>query len=152
MGFTDNLKEEIKSGKFTIYGQWVGLISGLILIIFGVVYIFSSLLVWAVISITAGVIVLFLEIPLFIKIFRTGERFEGFLNIFENNYFRASLYCGFAVANMLSCIQYVSSLIIGGVLLAISGICYALAGLKHQDRTTSKLTGGDGITGFATMV
>jgi hypothetical protein len=27
-----------------------------------------------------------------------------------------------------------------------------LAGLKHQDRTTSKLTGGDGITGFATMV
>ncbi|RKP23599.1 hypothetical protein SYNPS1DRAFT_24332 [Syncephalis pseudoplumigaleata] len=64
---------------------------------------------------------------------------------FENNYFRAGMYGLFALVEWLSLTQSITIMILGAITLTIASICYVFAGAKHQERATSKITGGTGV-------
>ena len=58
---------------------------------------------------------------------------------------RAAAYAIMSLIQFLSCIGPKTSLIAGGVVLALAGICYVLAGIKGQAFIGSKTLGGQGI-------
>lgn len=50
-----------------------------------------------------------------------------------------------ALVQYLSCILMVTSLLAVAIMLTIVAMCYALAGLKNQEFTTSSALGGVGL-------
>ena len=58
---------------------------------------------------------------------------------------RAAIYLVLSIIQWLSIIAKATSLIAAAVVLLIAAICYALAGLKHQDFMSSKTLGGQGV-------
>jgi hypothetical protein len=58
---------------------------------------------------------------------------------------RAAAYGVMAAVQFISTIGGRTSLIAAGVFLALTGICYLLAGIKGQDFVGSKTLGGQGV-------
>ncbi|MCJ1441397.1 MAG: Golgi apparatus membrane protein tvp18, partial [Stictis urceolatum] len=92
-----------------------------------------------------GVVLIFVEIPLLLRICPTSEKFDVFIRRFSTNYMRAAIYLIFSVVEWLSIIQGASSLIALAVFLLIAAIFYSLAGVKGQDFAGSKTLGGQGV-------
>ncbi|KAL9062485.1 MAG: hypothetical protein Q9157_008880 [Trypethelium eluteriae] len=92
-------------------------------------------------------VILFLEIPLLLRICPTSEKFDTFIRRFETNYTRAGIY------GIMSLIQWLSllvkprptSLIAAAVFLLITALFYALAGVRGQGFVGSKTLGGHGV-------
>ena len=55
------------------------------------------------------------------------------------------MYAVMSVVQWLSIIVDTSSLIAAAIFLLLAGLCYGLAGLKHQDFVGSKTLGGQGV-------
>ena len=89
--------------------------------------------------------ILFLEVPLLLRICPTSENFDKFIRRFETNYMRAAFYLVMAVTQWLSLILARTSLIAAAVFLTLTAICYALAGVKGQGFVGSKTLGGAGV-------
>lgn len=95
----------------------------------------------------SGLILIFVEIPLLLRICPTSAKFDAFIRRFTTNYMRAGIY------GVMSLVQWLSftvdrggsSLIAAAVVLMIAAIFYALAGLKNQDFVGSKTLGGRGV-------
>lgn len=103
----------------------------------------ESLLILGRIS---GLILIFIEVPLLLRICPTSEKFDVFIRRFTTNYMRAGIY------GLMSLIQWLSlvtgrttSLIAAAVLLIAAAICYLIAGLKGQGFVGSKTLGGQGV-------
>ncbi|GBB91997.1 hypothetical protein RclHR1_01950009 [Rhizophagus clarus] len=139
MGFV----EELKSKNFSIYAQWAGILSIPFLFIAGGLA-FISFVIFAVIAWILAFILVFIEIPFCLKICPTSPNFDAFIRIFENNLFRTVGYVVFAVVTFAFVSKSVFY-VLPGLSLAIAGICYGIAALKHQSHASSKLTGGTGV-------
>jgi hypothetical protein len=89
--------------------------------------------------------IIFIEIPLLLRICPTSEKFDQFMRRFTTNYMRAGIYLVMAVIQWLSLIKDPTSLIAAAVLLTIASAFYALAGIKGQGFVGSKTLGGQGV-------
>ena len=90
-------------------------------------------------------IVLFIEIPLLLRICPTSPGFDAFIRRFETNYMRAAIYLVLSIVQWLSMIAAYTSLIAAAVFLLIASIFYALAGVRGQAFMNSKTLGGQGV-------
>lgn len=90
-------------------------------------------------------ILIFVEIPLLLRICPTSPAFDAFIRRFETNYMRAAIYLVMSIIQWLSLIAYATSLIAAAVFLLIAACFYALAGVKGQGFVGSKTLGGQGV-------
>lgn len=109
------------------------------------IFHFNLLIIFSVILLVCGFILIFIEIPLLLRICPTSSKFDAFIRRFTTNYMRAAVYAGMSVIQWLSIIVDGSSLIAAAVVLLIAAAFYALAGLKHQEFVGSKTLGGQGV-------
>ncbi|TAQ87167.1 hypothetical protein B7494_g4493 [Chlorociboria aeruginascens] len=90
-------------------------------------------------------LIIFIEIPLLLRICPTSSTFDTFMRRFTTNYMRAAIYLVMAIVQWLSIIVSATSLIAAAVLLTIAAAFYALAGVKGQGFVGSKTLGGQGV-------
>ncbi|KFH71583.1 hypothetical protein MVEG_01881 [Podila verticillata NRRL 6337] len=139
-----SIVDEFKSGNFSLYGQWCGLLSIIALIIFGII---NFKIVWSLIGWIIAFLLVFIEIPMCMKCCPTSAKFDEFVTKFHNSYFRAVAYLIFAVLMWLAVglgkagVQAVSAL-----LLTFACLAYGLAAARGQTPTSSAITGGSGVS------
>lgn len=140
--------EEFRSRNFSIYGQWTGVLCIILCFALGIANIFSFnlLIIFSVICLVCSFILLFIEIPLLLRVCPTSPAFDGFIRRFETNYMRAAIYLTMSVIQWLSLVtRHTSSLLAAAVVLLIAAAFYALAGVKGQGFAASKTLGGHGV-------
>ncbi|KAJ9065545.1 Golgi apparatus membrane protein tvp18 [Entomophthora muscae] len=137
-----NFMEEISSGQFALYAQWLALSTFICFFISGILSILSTAFLSAVISFIFAFFLFFFEVPAFAKALPSGPKVQGFVAFFDMCYLRAALYLGVFIVSAIF-LQLLGR--ITSILLLLSAICYAIAGLKGQKRVTSAFTGGSGV-------
>jgi Uncharacterized conserved protein CG6151-P len=90
-------------------------------------------------------LIVFIEIPLLLRICPTSSTFDTFMRRFTTNWTRAAIYIVLALIQWLSLIKEASSLIAAACLLTIASAFYALAAIKGQGFVGSKTLGGQGV-------
>lgn len=90
-------------------------------------------------------IILFIEIPLLLRICPTSAGFDAFIRRFETNYMRAAIYGVMSLIQWLSLIATATSLVAAAVFLLVAAVFYLLAGVRGQAFVNSKTLGGQGV-------
>ncbi|KAG6025747.1 Golgi apparatus membrane protein tvp18 [Claviceps sp. Clav32 group G5] len=142
------LKEEFQTRNFSIYGQWFGILSMIICLATGISSIFTFLpliIVFAAIAIASSFLIIFIEVPLLLRICPTSSKFDDNVRKISTNYMRAAAYGVMSLLQFLSLLRAATSLVAAAVFLLITSLCYVLAGLKGQDFVGSKTLGGAGV-------
>lgn len=141
------LAEEFKSRNFSIYGQWTGVICIFLCFALGIanIFHFNLLILFSIICLVSAFIIIFIEIPLLLRICPTSAKFDGFIRKFSSNYMRAAIYGVMSAIQWISIAVDASSLIAAAVLLLIAALFYVLAGVKGQQFQGSKTLGGQGV-------
>ncbi|CCE27335.1 Golgi apparatus membrane protein tvp18 [Claviceps purpurea] len=142
------LKEEFQTRNFSIYGQWFGILSMIICLATGISSIFTFLpliIVFAAIAIASSFLIIFIEVPLLLRICPTSSKFDDLVRKISTNYMRAAAYGVMSLLQFLSLLRAATSLVAAAVFLLITSLCYVLAGLKGQDFIGSKTLGGAGV-------
>lgn len=95
----------------------------------------------------SGLVLIFVEIPLLLRVCPTSATFDAFIRRFTTNYMRAAIYGVMSLIQWLSLIipPHGTSLIAAAVVLMLTAICFAIAGLKGQGFVGSKTLGGQGV-------
>ncbi|KAI0483526.1 hypothetical protein F4859DRAFT_473109 [Xylaria cf. heliscus] len=145
-----SIKDEFATRNFSIYGQWLGILSMILCFALGIANFFNLfshflLIIFAIICLVSSFVILFLEVPLLLRICPTSSTFDAAIRKVSSNYARAAAYGIMALIQYLSIIVARSSLIAAAVVLTLTAICYALAGLKGQAFVGSKTLGGQGV-------
>ncbi|KAI7858601.1 hypothetical protein BDC45DRAFT_498709 [Circinella umbellata] len=136
--------DEVTSRNFSLYGQWLGIISIILLIALGIVG-FLEHVVFSIVGWVIALILLFVEIPLCLKCCPTSPKFDGFITYFENCWFRATMYLVFSVVMFLSNLMHTGPLIAAAVCLLLAAICYGAGAATGQSFASSKYLGGTGV-------
>jgi len=141
------LAEEFATRNFSIYGQWTGVICIFLCFAVGLSNLFhvSIMILFGALCLVSSFLIVFIEIPLLMRICPTSSKFDTFMRRFTTNYMRAGIYLVMAIIQWLSLIHEASSLIAAAVLLTIVAAFYALAGVKGQGFVGSKTLGGQGV-------
>ncbi|KAF1953612.1 hypothetical protein CC80DRAFT_142284 [Byssothecium circinans] len=148
MGFMDTLKDEMKTRNFSIYGQWCGILCIVLCFALGISNIFTVhplVIPFSIVCLVCAFIIIFIEIPLLLRICPTSPKFDSFIRKFETNYMRAAIYAVMSVVQWVSIVADVTSLIAAAVFLMFAALLYALAGVKGQAFQGSKALGGAGV-------
>ena len=91
-------------------------------------------------------LIIFIEIPLLLRICPTSQKFDTFVRRFETNYMRAAIYGIMSVIQWLSLVTHrATPLIAAAVVLLLAAVFYLLAGVKGQGFVGSKTLGGQGV-------
>ena len=90
-------------------------------------------------------IILFIEVPLLLRICPTSSGFDATIRRISTNYMRAGAYGVMGIVQWLSIIARPTSLIAAAVVLTITAVCYLMAGIKGQAFVGSKTLGGAGV-------
>lgn len=90
-------------------------------------------------------VILFVEVPLLLRICPTSASFDAAIRKVSTNYTRAAAYGVMAALQFISTVSRVTSLIAAGIVLALTAICYLLAAIKGQAFVGSKTLGGQGV-------
>ncbi|EMR08159.1 hypothetical protein PNEG_03334 [Pneumocystis murina B123] len=144
MGFSD----EIKSRNFSIYAQWFGILSMILCLILGFSNLFhiGVIVVFGILSMIMGIILSFVEIPHLLRICPTSQKFDSFVEYFNQNWPRAGLYAIFSITLFLSGIVKWTSLIVPALFMAITCLCYTTAALQGKEFISSSVFGGTGVS------
>lgn len=94
---------------------------------------------------TSVLIIIFIEIPLLLRICPTSSTFDGYVRMISTNYTRAGAYGVMALIQWLSIIAKATSLIAEAIVLSAAALCYLAAGIKGQAFVGSKTLGGAGV-------
>ncbi|KAG2235204.1 hypothetical protein INT48_003548 [Thamnidium elegans] len=129
--------DEFKSRNFSLYAQWLGVISIVLLIALGVIA-FPSNPIFSPIG-------WYYKLPLCTKFCPTSPKFDGFIARFENSYFRGIMYLVFSIIMFLSTLVETTSLVAPAVTLLLTFISYGIAGIKNQPHASTKIFGGSGV-------
>lgn len=89
--------------------------------------------------------ILFIEVPLLLRICPTSSQFDATIRKVSTNYMRAATYGVMSLIQWLSAIRSRTSLIAAAVFLMLTALCYLLAAVKHQAFVGSKTLGGQGV-------
>ncbi|PPJ57462.1 hypothetical protein CBER1_04416 [Cercospora berteroae] len=111
----------------------------------GNIFNFHWVIVFSVICLVCSFIILFIEVPLLLRICPTSPKFDEFIRRFATNYMRAGIYAVMSIIQWLSIIARTTSLIAAAIVLLIAALFYALAGFKGQEFQSSKTLGGQGV-------
>ncbi|KAJ4377668.1 Golgi apparatus membrane protein tvp18 [Neocucurbitaria cava] len=141
------LAEEFRSRNFSIYGQWTGVLCIFLCFALGVANIFHAnfVIAFSIVCLVCSFIIIFIEIPLLLRICPTSAKFDTFIRRFSSNYMRAAIYLAMSAIQWASIAAMATSLIVAAVFLLIAAIFYALAGVKGQEFQGSKTLGGQGV-------
>jgi len=141
------IAEEFATRNFSIYGQWTGVLCIFLCFALGVANCFhvSIVIVFSILCLVSALLIIFIEIPLLLRICPTSSTFDTFMRRFTTNYMRAGIYLVMAIVQWLSIIVKATSLIAAAALLTIAAAFYALAGVKGQGFVGSKTLGGQGV-------
>ncbi|KAL5114452.1 Golgi apparatus membrane protein tvp18 [Pleosporales sp. CAS-2024a] len=141
------LSEEFKSRNFSIYGQWTGVLCIFLCFALGISNIFhpTFVIAFSIVCLVCSFVIIFIEIPLLLRICPTSSAFDTFIRKFSSNYMRAAIYFVMSAIQWVSLWPQVTSLIVAAVFLLLTAIFYALAGLKGQQFQGSKTLGGQGV-------
>ncbi|EFX03741.1 clathrin-coated vesicle protein [Grosmannia clavigera kw1407] len=142
------LKEEFATRNFSIYGQWLGILSMILCFALGIANIFTFrvvTIIFSVICLLSSFVILFIEVPLLMRICPTSSTFDSAIRRISTNYMRAAAYGAMAAIQWVSIVGGSSSLIAAAVFLTITALCYVLAAVKGQDFVGSKTLGGAGV-------
>jgi hypothetical protein len=90
-------------------------------------------------------VILFIEVPLLLRICPTSSSFDATIRKISTNYMRAGAYGVMAGVQWASIAARTSSLIAAAVVLTLTATCYLLAGIKKQAFIGSKTLGGQGV-------
>ena len=90
-------------------------------------------------------VILFIEVPLLLRICPTSATFDAAIRKVSTNYTRAAAYAIMSAVQFISIVGRATSLIAGAVVLIIAALFYALAGIKGQAFVGSKTLGGQGV-------
>ncbi|OAX84575.1 golgi apparatus membrane protein TVP18 [Emergomyces africanus] len=111
----------------------------------GIANIFNKVIVFSIICLASSFVIVFIEIPLLLRICPTSSKFDAFIRRFTTNYMRALMYVILSAVQWLSLIIGASSLIAAAVVLLIAAAFYGLAGVTNQEFMGSKTLGGQGV-------
>ncbi|KJR81554.1 golgi family apparatus membrane protein tvp18 [Sporothrix schenckii 1099-18] len=142
------LREEFATRNFSIYGQWLGILSMILCFALGIANVFTihvGIIVFSAVCLAFSFIILFIEVPLLLRICPTSSTFDAAIRRVSTNWMRAAAYGGMALVQWLSIIAARTSLIAAAVFLSLTGICYLLAAIRGQDFVGSKTLGGAGV-------
>ncbi|KFX88107.1 hypothetical protein V495_07380 [Pseudogymnoascus sp. VKM F-4514 (FW-929)] len=141
------LSEEFASRNFSIYAQWTGVICIFLCFALGIANMFhlSLVILFSALCLVSSFIIIFIEVPLLMRICPTSSKFDSFMQRFTTNYTRAGIYFAMGAIQWISIAVGRTSLIAAAVLLTITAALYALAGIKGQAFTGSKTLGGQGV-------
>ncbi|CAA9966507.1 hypothetical protein PTNB73_07953 [Pyrenophora teres f. teres] len=141
------LAEEFKSRNFSIYGQWTGVLCIFLCFALGIANIFHAnfVIAFSIVCLVCSFIIIFIEIPLLLRICPTSPKFDEFIRKFSSNYMRAAIYGVMSVIQWISIWPQATSLIVAAVFLLLAAVFYALAGFKGQQFQGSKTLGGQGV-------
>jgi len=143
------LAEEFATRNFSIYGQWTGVVCIFLCFAVGVSNFFNIvhplLILFGALCVASSFLIIFIEVPLLLRICPTSAKFDTIMRRFTTNYMRAGFYGVMALAQWLSLISAATSLLAAAVLLTIAAGFYALAGIKGQGFVGSKTLGGQGV-------
>ncbi len=90
-------------------------------------------------------ILVFIEIPLLLRICPTSSKFDSIIRRFTTNYMRAAVYLAMSIIQWFSLFAAHTSLVAAAVVLLIAAVFYALAGVRGQGFVGSKTLGGQGV-------
>lgn len=90
-------------------------------------------------------VILFIEVPLLLRICPTSASFDAAIRKVSTNYMRAATYAVMAIIQWASISVTASSLIAAAVVLTFTALCYTAAGVKGQAFVGSKTLGGAGV-------
>lgn len=90
-------------------------------------------------------IILFIEVPLLLRICPTSSKFDNFIRRFSTNYMRAAIYGVMSVVQWVSIAVHPTSLIAAAVVLLLTGAFYGIAALRKDEFMSSKTLGGAGV-------
>lgn len=90
-------------------------------------------------------VILFIEVPLLLRICPTSATFDAAIRKVSTNYMRAAAYTIMSAVQFISIVGKVTSLIAAAVVLLIAALFYLLAGIKGQAFVGSKTLGGQGV-------
>jgi hypothetical protein len=93
----------------------------------------------------SSLVILFIEVPLLLRICPTSDKFDGFIRKFSTNVMRAGVYLAMAAVQWLSLIGGATSLIAAAILLTLTGAFYGIAALRKDEFMSSKTLGGQGV-------
>ncbi|ELR01734.1 Golgi apparatus membrane protein tvp18 [Pseudogymnoascus destructans] len=141
------ISEEFATRNFSIYAQWTGVICMLLCFALGIANMFhlSLIILFSALCLVSSFIIVFIEIPLLLRVCPTSSTFDEFMRRFSTNYMRALIYFVMGAIQWISIAVGVTSLIAAAALLTITAALYAAAGLKGQAFTGSKTLGGQGV-------
>ncbi|RKU49097.1 Golgi apparatus membrane protein tvp18 [Coniochaeta pulveracea] len=142
------LREEFATRNFSIYGQWLGILSMILCFALGIANLFTisvTIIVISAICLISSFIILFIEVPLLLRICPTSSSFDAAIRRISTNYMRAAAYGVMALIQWLSLVSRASSLIAAAVFLTATGVCYLLAAARGQAFVGSKTLGGAGV-------
>jgi len=142
-----SIGEEFATRNFSIYGQWTGVLCIVLCFALGIANCFhvSLIILFSALCLASSFLIIFIEIPLLLRICPTSAKFDTFMRRFTTNYMRAAIYLVMAIVQWLSLIVSATSLIAAAVVLTIAAFFYALAGVKGQGFVGSKTLGGQGV-------
>ncbi|KAL2255940.1 hypothetical protein VTK26DRAFT_2452 [Humicola hyalothermophila] len=143
-----SLKEEFATRNFSIYGQWFGILSMIICFAVGIANIFSFdpiIIPFSIVCLVFSFIILFIEVPLLLRICPTSAKFDNLIRRISTNWTRCAAYFVMALVEWLSLLRWATSLIAAAVFLSLTAICYVLAAVKGQAFVGSKTLGGAGV-------
>jgi hypothetical protein len=141
------IAEEFKSRNFSIYGQWTGVLCIFLCFALGIANIFhpTFVIAFSIVCLVCAFIIIFIEVPLLLRICPTSSKFDSFIRKFETNYMRAAIYFVMSAVQWISIWPQATSLIVAAIFLLLASIFYALAGFKGQAFQGSKTLGGSGV-------
>ncbi|KAI0377747.1 Golgi apparatus membrane protein TVP18 [Hypomontagnella monticulosa] len=145
-----SLKDEFATRNFSIYGQWLGILSMILCFALGIANLFNLffhplLIIFAILALVSCFIILFIEVPLLLRICPTSASFDAAIRRVSTNYMRAATYAVMAVIQWVSIAIVASSLIAAAIVLTFTALCYLAAGVKGQAFVGSKTLGGAGV-------
>ncbi|KAI9831838.1 MAG: Golgi apparatus membrane protein tvp18 [Phylliscum demangeonii] len=151
MNYTQTFHLVPEAGSYYVLNDMFRLVTGVLCIIIcfalGIANIFHLHLVilFSVICLVCSFVLVFIEIPLLLRICPTSSKFDSVIRKVTTNYMRAGVYLVMSIVQWLSLLVKTTSLIVPAVLLLIAAVFYALAGLKGQGFVGSKTLGGQGV-------
>ncbi|KAI2780994.1 Golgi apparatus membrane protein TVP18 [Daldinia loculata] len=145
-----SLKDEFATRNFSIYGQWLGILSMILCFALGLSNLFylffhPLIIIFAIFALVFFLIILFIEVPLLLRICPTSASFDAAIRKVSTNYMRAATYGVMAIIQWVSIAVATTSLIAAAVVLTFTALCYAIAGVKGQAFVGSKTLGGAGV-------
>ncbi|KAK6200313.1 uncharacterized protein RJT21DRAFT_121208 [Scheffersomyces amazonensis] len=139
------LSTDFRKKNFSLYGQWIGILTIFLCLALGIANIFhaSLVIIFSIICIVQGLVVTFVEIPFLLRICPLTDTFVNFVKNFDENLPRCGFYLLNAVIQWVSLTVQATSLLVVAILFTISSACYALAYFKKQEFLKTSLQVND---------